>query len=76
MEAQVAFDDLKRFLSSPLVLTPPLEGEKLLLYIEATTIVVSTVTAVEQEEVGHVYKVQRPVYYVSEVLAESKAHYS
>ena len=71
----MAFNDLKRFLTSPPVLTPPLEGERLLLYIGATTNVVSTVIAVECEEVGHVYKIQQPVYYVSEVLTEYKARY-
>jgi hypothetical protein len=30
---------------------------------------------IEREEVGHVYKVQRPVYFISEVLNESKTHY-
>ena len=66
-EAQVAFDDLKRFLTSPPSLTHSLEGEKLMLYIGATTNVVSTVIVVEREEAGRVCKVQRPVYYVTEV---------
>ena len=30
---------------------------------------------VERDESGHVYKVQRPVYFISEVLGESKARY-
>ena len=37
--------------------------------------VVSTTIIVEQAEEGHVYKVQRPIYYISEVLSESKAKY-
>jgi hypothetical protein len=36
---------------------------------------VSTVIVVEREEPGHVYKVQRPIYFISEVLNESKARY-
>jgi ribonuclease HI len=32
-------------------------------------------TAIERQEDGHVYPVQRPVYFVSEVLSESKARY-
>jgi len=36
--------------------------------------VVSTVIVVERAE-GRVYKVQRPIYYISEVLSESKAKY-
>jgi hypothetical protein len=53
----------------------PKEGETLLLYITATNRVVSTAIVIEREEVGHVYKVQRPVYFISEVLNESKTHY-
>ena len=40
-----------------------------------TTNVVSTAIIVEQEEDGHLQKVQRPVYFVSEVLFDSKAWY-
>lgn len=61
-------NQLKDFLSKPLVLTAPQPNEDLLLYIAATTHVVSTAIAVERPEDGHAYKVQRPVYFVSEVL--------
>jgi hypothetical protein len=44
-----------------------------LLYLAATTHVVSTAIVVERQEDGHAYPVQRPVYFVSEVLSESKA---
>jgi hypothetical protein len=37
--------------------------------------VVSTAIIVELQEDGHAYPVQRPVYFVSEVLSESKARY-
>ena len=37
---------------------------------------VSTAIVVERHETGHAYKVQRPVYFVSEVLLDSKARYS
>ena len=37
--------------------------------------VVSTSLVVEQDEPGHVYKVQRPIYFISEVLGESKLRY-
>jgi hypothetical protein len=37
--------------------------------------VVSTAIVVERQEEGHAYLVQRPVYFVSEVLLESKAWY-
>jgi hypothetical protein len=37
--------------------------------------VVSVVIVVERMEEGHALPVQRPVYYVSEVLSETKARY-
>jgi hypothetical protein len=37
-----------------------------------TTQVVNTALVVEQEEPGRSQKVQRPVYFVSEVLPDSK----
>ena len=47
----------------------------MLLYIAATTHVVSTTIVVEQKEEGHAYNVQRSVYFISEVLSESKVRY-
>src|SRR6266508_2502878 len=49
--------------------------EPLLLYIAATSHVVSTSIVIERQEEGHIQKVQRPVYFVSEVLGESKLRY-
>jgi hypothetical protein len=74
-EADQALAQLKDFLSKPPVLTAPRKGEKLLLYLTATTHVVSTVIVVERQDDSHAYPVQRPVYFVSEVLSESKARY-
>jgi hypothetical protein len=74
-EAQKAFEALKESLKTPPVMTPPIPKETLLLYISATTNVVNTVLVAEREE-GHAYPVQRPVYYVSEVLADAKTHYT
>ena len=37
--------------------------------------VVSMTIVMERAEEGHIYKVQWPVYYISEVLSESKAKY-
>jgi ribonuclease HI len=31
---------------------------------------------VEWEEPGHVYKVQRPAYYISKVLSDCETHYN
>jgi hypothetical protein len=41
-----------------------------MLYIAATTMAVSAAIVVERK--GHMYKVQRPIYYISEVLSDSK----
>jgi hypothetical protein len=40
-----------------------------------TTQVVSVVVVVERTEEGHTLPVQRPVYYISEVLSETKERY-
>ena len=53
----------------------PRPDETLLIYIAATSHVVSTAIVVEREEAGHAYKVQRPVYFISEVLNEPKTRY-
>ena len=53
----------------------PRLDETLLIYIAATSHVVSTTIVVEREEAGHVYKVQHPVYFISEVLNEPKTRY-
>jgi hypothetical protein len=71
-EAERALQDLKHHLQSPLILTASLPGEDLLLYIAATTHVVSSAIVVERGEEGHAFGVQRPVYFISEVLSESK----
>src|SRR5919108_3378221 len=74
-EADEAFKRLKEYLTSPPVMVPPSKGEDMLLYITATKHVVSAAVVVEREEPEHAYKVQRPVYYISEVPIPSKARY-
>ena len=74
-EVQAAFQELKALLFTQPVLAAPGNQEPLLLYIMATGQVVSTVLTVEREEQGKAYKVQRPVYYISEVLTPSKQRY-
>jgi hypothetical protein len=74
-EAQEALDKLKATLVHAPVLTPPQDGEPLYLYVAATTQVVSAVIVVERAEEGHALQVQRPVYYISEVLSETKVRY-
>ena len=51
-------------------------GEELLLYIAATTHVVSMAIVVERNKEGHAYGIQRLVYFISEVLSKSKVWYS
>ena len=46
-----------------------------LLYIAATISIVSIVLVIERDESGHINKVKRPVYFISEVLGESNARY-
>jgi hypothetical protein len=75
-EVQEALDSLKNILKSPPILTAPTIEEPMLLYISATTQVVSAALVVEREEPGRSQKVQRPVYFVSEVLSDCKARYS
>jgi hypothetical protein len=72
---QEALDKLKALLSKALVLVPPSDGELFLLYIAATTQVVSAALVVEWEEEGHALKVQRPMYFISEILVDAKTHY-
>jgi len=74
-ETQEALDMVKLLLTKASILVPPTNGEPLLLYIAATMQVVSTTLVVEREEEGHALKVQRPVYFISEVLSNSKTRY-
>jgi hypothetical protein len=75
VEAQDALDNLKATLAHAPILTPYRDGEPLYLYVAATTQVVNAVIVVELVEEGHTLPVQRPVYYISEVLSETKTWY-
>ena len=46
-----------------------------MLYLAATNHVVSAALVVEREEQGHALKVQRPIYFISEVLTDTKLRY-
>ena len=52
-EADMAFEQLKLFLTKPLIMTAPRPDETLLIYIAASYRVVSTAIVVECEEAGH-----------------------
>jgi dsDNA-binding SOS-regulon protein len=56
-EADQALTQLKDFLSKPPVLIAPRKQEQLLLYLAATTHVVSTTIVVDRQEEGHAYQV-------------------
>jgi hypothetical protein len=71
-EADAVFAQLKKVLSTPPVLVAPKEKEPLLLYITATHQVVSTVLVVERSKEGKAHGIQRPVYFISEVLSPTK----
>jgi hypothetical protein len=74
-EAQATFDDLKCRLSMSPVLVTPREKEPMLLYIAATNQVASSSLVVKRAEDGKEHGVQRPVYYLSEVLSPTKQRY-
>jgi hypothetical protein len=62
-------------LSKSPILVPLATWEPLLLYVAATTQVVNAVLVVERAEEGLTLLVQRPVYFISEVLSEIKVLY-
>jgi len=74
-EAQEALDRLKASLTHAPILTPPIGSEPLYLYVAATTQVVSAIIVLERQEEGHALPVERPVYYISEVLSETMSRY-
>jgi hypothetical protein len=57
-EAKQALQDLKHHLQSPPILTAPHPCENLLLYIAATTHIISMAIVVERQEEGHAFRVQ------------------
>jgi len=75
LEAEEALDILKKTLTSTPVLVPPQPAKPLLLYVAGTTQVVSAAVVVERSEEGQALPIQRPVYFVSEVLSETKVRY-
>jgi hypothetical protein len=61
---QKALDELKMLSTKPPVIDSLVLSETL-LYVAATTQVISVALVVEREDPRHDYKVQRPVYYIS-----------
>ena len=58
-ECQKAFEDLKKYLSSPPLLNPSKPGEELYLYIAVSQAAVGAALVREEEEA------QQPVYFIS-----------
>jgi hypothetical protein len=52
-EAEEALENLKALLTNAPIFVPPAAGEALLIYVAATTQVVSAVIVVERREQGH-----------------------
>jgi hypothetical protein len=75
LEAKEALGNLKALLTNAPILVPPAAGEALLIYVAATPQVVSATIVVERREEGHALPVQRPVYFISEVLSETMIRY-
>jgi len=74
-EDEEDLNNLNKTLTSAPVLVLPQPAEPLLLYVASTTQVVSAAVVVERQEEGLALPVQRPVYFISEVLSETKARY-
>ena len=68
-ECEAAFQELKRYLSSPPLLSPSKEGENLYLYLAVSA---STVNAALIREEG---KKQLPFYYVSQAFQGAESRY-
>ena len=71
-EADLALAELKEVVLAAPLLVAPQEKEPMMMYISASNRVVSTVLVVERSEEGKERPVQLPVYYLSEVLTESR----
>jgi hypothetical protein len=74
-EADDALASLKKVLSESTILAAPQMKESMLMYIAPTNRVISIVMVVERPEEGKECLVQRPMYYLSEVLTESMQRY-
>ena len=66
---QKAFEDLKKYLSSPPLLSPSKPGEELYLYITVSQAAVSAVLVREEEGA------QRPVYFVNRTFRGAEERY-
>ncbi|XP_077246144.1 uncharacterized protein LOC143886030 [Tasmannia lanceolata] len=63
-ECQTAFEELKKYLSSPPLLTKPEPGEELFLYLSISSTALAVVLVREE------HRQQKPIYYVSKPLRQ------
>ncbi|CAL2271067.1 unnamed protein product [Prunus armeniaca] len=68
-EQREAFEQLKKYLASPLTLTIPKQGEPLYLYMAVTEIAVNVVLLRKENSL------QQPIFYVSKSLIEAEKRY-
>ena len=68
-KCQKAFEDLKKYLSSPPLLSPSKPREELYLYIAVSQVTINT-TLVKEEE-----GLQRPVYFISRAFRGVEKRY-
>ena len=68
-KCQQAFEELKAYLSAPLLLSPSQPGEEIFLYLAVSSTVDSAALIREEE------KVQKPVYYASWALRGAEERY-
>uniref|UniRef100_A0A2N9J973 Integrase catalytic domain-containing protein n=1 Tax=Fagus sylvatica TaxID=28930 RepID=A0A2N9J973_FAGSY len=69
-KCQQAFEELKRYLTEPLLLSPSKEGEELYLYLAVSLTAVNSALIREEE------RRQLPVYYTSRALRGAEERYS
>ncbi|XP_074362950.1 uncharacterized protein LOC141703291 [Apium graveolens] len=69
-ECEEAFQNIKKHLSSPSMLSNPKAGETLILYLAVSDFAISAVLVREEDGV------QLPVYYVSKRLADAETRYT
>lgn len=65
-----AFEDLKGYLTSPPILSKPVDKEELYIYLVIFAYAVSLVL------IRVVNGIHKPIYYVSKVLEDAKTKYS
>jgi hypothetical protein len=75
LEAQKAFDDIKDFVTKTPILVAPNKEEPLILYVVATTQVVSVAIVLERKVECHIQTIRQPVYFLSQILAKRKTRY-